>query len=162
MRAKKRTYKVHNKQKGRKGKVYDPKCSTLLDLPAAAPEPEKITLKEKIAYGIGDVGNNFLFDLGQIYLLKFYIDSLGIPSAIAGLFFLITKIWDAFADISGCTWADNRNNIGPKGKFRPFILYAAIPLAYSIKMVCLMMKPLQWYFLFVLYTVERKPEKNTY
>ncbi|MGG5251945.1 glycoside-pentoside-hexuronide (GPH):cation symporter [Neobacillus sp. SM06] len=100
-----------------------------LDLPAAAPDPEKITLKEKIAYGIGDVGNNFLFDLGQIYLLKFYTDSLGIPSTIAGLVFLITKIWDAFADISVGTWIDNRKNIGPKGKFRPFILYAAIPLA---------------------------------
>lgn len=35
----------------------------------------KLKLKEKIAYGLGDVGNNFLFDLGQIYLLKFYTDS---------------------------------------------------------------------------------------
>lgn len=101
-----------------------------LEMPvSAAAKPEKLPLKEKIAYGIGDVGNNFLFDLGQIYLLKFYTDSLGIPSAIAGLVFLITKIWDAFADLSVGTWVDNRKNIGSKGKFRPFILYAAIPLA---------------------------------
>ncbi|WP_285766766.1 hypothetical protein [Peribacillus sp. SI8-4] len=53
---------------------------------------KKLKLKEKIAYGIGDVGNNFLFDLGQIYLLKFYTDSLGLSSATAGLVFLITKI----------------------------------------------------------------------
>lgn len=100
-----------------------------LEMPVVPSKPEKIKLKEKIAYGIGDIGNNFLFDLGQIYLLKFYTDSLGIPSAIAGLVFLITKIWDAFADLSVGTWVDNRKNIGAKGKFRPFILYAAIPLA---------------------------------
>ncbi|WP_057915280.1 MFS transporter [Peribacillus muralis] len=90
---------------------------------------KKLKLKEKIAYGLGDVGNNFMFDLGQIYLLNFYTDSLGLSSATAGLVFLITKIWDAFADISVGTWIDNRKNIGPRGKFRPFILYAAIPLA---------------------------------
>ncbi len=91
--------------------------------------PKKLRLKEKVAYGLGDVGNNFMLDLGQIYLLKFYTDALGLPSATAGLVFLITKIWDAFADITVGTWIDNRKKIGPKGKFRPFFLYAAIPLA---------------------------------
>ncbi|MFC7393622.1 MFS transporter [Scopulibacillus cellulosilyticus] len=89
----------------------------------------KLKLREKIAYGMGDVGNNFLFDLGQIYLLKFYTDALGLPSAIAGSVFLVTKIWDAISDISVGTWVDNRKNIGPKDKFRPFILFAALPLA---------------------------------
>lgn len=91
----------------------------------------KISLKEKFAYGLGDVGNGFMFDLGQIYLLKFYTDALGIPAASAGLVFLITKLWDAFADITVGTWVDGRKKLGPKGKFRPFILYAAIPLALA-------------------------------
>ena len=89
----------------------------------------KISLKEKISYGLGDLGNNCLFDLGQIYLLKFYTDSLGLPAATAGLVFLVTKIWDAFSDISIGTWVDNRKKIGKRGKFRPFMLYAAFPLA---------------------------------
>lgn len=75
---------------------------------------KKLKLKEKIAYGMGDVGNNFLFDLGQIYLLKFYTDALGLPSATAGLIFLITKIWDAFADITVGTWVDNRKKLVQK------------------------------------------------
>ncbi|MBU3160994.1 glycoside-pentoside-hexuronide (GPH):cation symporter [Clostridium frigoris] len=91
--------------------------------------PQKLTLKEKFSYGTGDIGFGFMFDLGQIYLLKFYTDVLGLPVAVAGLVFLVTKIWDAFADISIGTWIDNRKKIGPKGKFRPFILYATIPLA---------------------------------
>ncbi len=90
---------------------------------------DRITFKEKFSYGLGDVGNNLLFDMGQIYLLKFYTDSLGLPAAIAGLVFLITKIWDGFADITVGTWIDNRKKIGPRGKFRPFMLYAALPLA---------------------------------
>ena len=60
----------------------------------------KLKLKEKIAYGLGDVGNNFLFDLGQIYLLKFYTDILGLPAIWAGSIFLVSKIFDAFADMS--------------------------------------------------------------
>jgi hypothetical protein len=28
-----------------------------------------VSLKEKIAYGMGDLGNGFMFDLGQAYLL---------------------------------------------------------------------------------------------
>ncbi len=89
----------------------------------------RLTLKEKVAYGLGDVGNNFLFDLGQIYLLKFYTDTLGLPAATAGLVFLVTKLWDGFSDVTVGTWVDSRKNFGKRGKFRPFMLYAALPLA---------------------------------
>ncbi|GHT71595.1 hypothetical protein AGMMS50239_40760 [Bacteroidia bacterium] len=88
-----------------------------------------IPLKEKIAYGLGDVGNNFLFDLGQIYLLKFYTDSLGLPSAVAGTLFLVTKILDGFTDVAAGTWIDGRKTYGKLGKFRTFMFYAVPPLA---------------------------------
>ncbi|WP_281165453.1 MFS transporter [Liquorilactobacillus sicerae] len=88
-----------------------------------------VPLKSKIAYGIGDVGNNFLFDMGQLYLLNFLTDQAKLPSAAAGSVFLVAKIWDAFMDISVGTWIDNRTKISKRGKFRPFILWAAIPLA---------------------------------
>jgi len=92
-------------------------------------QQKTVPFKEKIAYGLGDVGNNFLFEMGQIFLLILYTDSLKLPPVTAGLVFLVTKIWDAFADISIGTWIDNRKNIGKRGKFRPFMLYAAVPLA---------------------------------
>jgi GPH family glycoside/pentoside/hexuronide:cation symporter len=90
---------------------------------------ERLPFKEKFSYGLGDVGNNLLFDMGQIYLLKFYTDSLGLPAAVAGFVFLITKLWDGIADVTIGTWIDNRKNIGKRGKFRPFMLYSALPLA---------------------------------
>jgi len=90
-------------------------------------QTEKLPLKEKIAYGMGDLGNNFLYDLGQIYLLKFYTDIMGLPAVMAGLVFLVTKLFDAFADISVGTWVDSRKR-GIGGKFRPFMIYGALPL----------------------------------
>ncbi|WP_392558878.1 glycoside-pentoside-hexuronide (GPH):cation symporter [Orbus mooreae] len=91
--------------------------------------PMKTNVRQRIFYGLGDTGYNFLFDMGQLYLLKYYTDHLGLPSVWAGSVFLVAKVWDAFADISVGTWIDSRMNIGKNGKFRPFIFYSAIPLA---------------------------------
>jgi GPH family glycoside/pentoside/hexuronide:cation symporter len=88
----------------------------------------KISLREKIGYGFGDLGNNFLFDLGSLYLLKFYTDVLGISPAIGGFVFLVSKIADAFIDSSVGTYLDGRTKIGKRGKFRPFILFGTVPL----------------------------------
>ena len=90
-----------------------------------------LTLREKLAYSLGDVGNGFMFDLGQIYLLKFYTDTLGLSPAIAGGVFLFVKIFDAFADFGVGCWVDNRKNIGRRGKFRPYILFGTVPLGLA-------------------------------
>lgn len=34
----------------------------------------KLNLREKIAYGMGDVGSNLMLCIGTLYLLKFYTD----------------------------------------------------------------------------------------
>jgi len=49
----------------------------------------RLKFKEKLSYGFGDLGNGLMFDMGQIYLLLFYTDILGIPSAIGELCFLL-------------------------------------------------------------------------
>ncbi|WP_108650259.1 glycoside-pentoside-hexuronide (GPH):cation symporter [Dongshaea marina] len=72
-----------------------------------------------------------MYDLGQIYLLKFYTDSLGLHPAAAGGVFFFTKIFDAFTDFSVGTWVDKRRRLGKRGKFRPFILFGAIPLGLA-------------------------------
>jgi len=88
----------------------------------------KLSLKEKISYGFGDFGNGFMFDLGQSYLTKFFIDTCGIGAgAVAGIFSL-TKIFDAFMDpIAGSTI--DRRKAGKAGKFRPVMMISSIILA---------------------------------
>ncbi|MBM6506251.1 MULTISPECIES: glycoside-pentoside-hexuronide (GPH):cation symporter [Staphylococcus] len=85
--------------------------------------------KEKLSYGFGDLGNGMMFDMGQIYLMMFFTDILGISAFYGGLVFLVAKIFDAFVDTGVGTIVDSRRNIGPKGKFKPFILYGTVPLA---------------------------------
>ncbi|QCR36170.1 MFS transporter [Nissabacter sp. SGAir0207] len=87
-----------------------------------------LPLREKVAYGLGDVGSNLLLDIGTLYLLKFYTDVLGLPGAWGGLIFLVAKFFTAFTDMGTGLLLDARR-AGPGGKFRPFILYAAFPVA---------------------------------
>ena len=96
---------------------------------STTPKTSRLSLKEKLAYGAGDLGNGFMFDLGQVYLLKFYTDVLGISAYYAGLVFLVSKLFDAFVDSGVGTFVDSRSNIGRRGKFRPFILFGTLPLA---------------------------------
>ncbi|WP_127956649.1 MFS transporter [Serratia microhaemolytica] len=93
------------------------------------PTTLKLPLREKFAYGIGDFGSNLMLCIGTLYLLKFYTDVLGLPAAYGGVIFLIAKFFTSFTDILTGVLLDSRRNIGPKGKFRPFILYASLPVA---------------------------------
>ena len=86
---------------------------------------ENITFKERFAYGIGDFGSNLFLCIGTLYLLKFYTDELNIPAAYGGVIFLISKFFTAFTDILTGLILDSRKTIGPRGKFRPFILFVS-------------------------------------
>ncbi|MFP2422756.1 MFS transporter [Pseudescherichia vulneris] len=91
----------------------------------------KLSLREKCAYGMGDLGSNLMLSIGTLYLLKFYTDQLGMPAFYGGLIFLVAKFFTAFTDMLTGVLLDSRRHFGPKGKFRPFILYAAIPVALA-------------------------------
>lgn len=93
------------------------------------PTKQKLPLSEKIAYGMGDLGSNILLDIGTLYLLKFYTDVLGLPGYYGGIIFLISKFFTAFTDIFTGVVLDSSKNIGPAGKFRPFIFYFSFPVA---------------------------------
>ncbi|MBT0773348.1 glycoside-pentoside-hexuronide (GPH):cation symporter [Kineosporia sp. J2-2] len=96
----------------------------------AVPEiTARLSLKEKISYGLGDLGNGFMFDLGQAYLLKFYTDVAGLPATVAGEIFIITKIFDAFMDPVAGSFVDGRSRIGRHGRFKPVMFYSSIALA---------------------------------
>ncbi len=77
----------------------------------------KLNLREKIAYGMGDVGSNLMLCIGTLYLLKFYTDELGMPAYYGGIIFLVAKFFTAFTDMLTGFLLDSRKNIGPKGKF---------------------------------------------
>ncbi|WP_461215095.1 glycoside-pentoside-hexuronide (GPH):cation symporter [Lacticaseibacillus sp. GG6-2] len=89
---------------------------------------KQIPVSQKIAYGFGDFGNGFMFDLGQAYLTKFWTDAAGIGAGVVAGIFAFTKIFDAFMDPIAGSIIDNRKNIGPAGKFRPVMMFSAVIL----------------------------------
>lgn len=88
---------------------------------------ENIGFRERFAYGVGDFGSNLFLCIGTLYLLKFYTDELAIPAIYGGMIFLISKFFTAFTDLLTGVILDSRKNIGPRGKFRPFLIIFSIP-----------------------------------
>ncbi len=86
-----------------------------------------IGLKEKIGYGLGDMGFNFYWANISAFLLIFYTDVFGISAAAAGTMMLVTKIIDAFTDPVMGAFADRTKT--RFGSFRPYLLWAALPMA---------------------------------
>lgn len=85
----------------------------------------KITLKEKVAYGFGDMASSMFWKLFGTYLLFFYTDVFGLAASAVGTLFLITRIWDTLFDPVVGTLSDRTSS--KWGKFRPYLLYMAVP-----------------------------------
>ncbi|MEN8247658.1 MAG: MFS transporter [Bacteroidota bacterium] len=88
---------------------------------------ENISIKEKIGFSLGDTASNLIFQTLIIFQLFFYTDIFGIPAAVAGTMFLVTKIWDSVNDPIMGIIADRTNSRW--GKFRPYLLWLAVPFA---------------------------------
>ncbi len=98
-------------------------------------EIQRLSIKEKIGYSLGDAAANFVFQTMILFQLNFYTDTLGIAAAAAGTLLLVGRLWDAFFDPMMGVLADRTNTRW--GKFRPWVLWTAVPwgvvmfLAYS-------------------------------
>lgn len=91
------------------------------------PTTTAIRLREKVGYGVGDMGFNFYWANISAFLLIYYTDVFGISAAAAGTMMLVTKIVDAFTDpLMGAIADRTRSRFG---KFRPYLLWLALPLA---------------------------------
>lgn len=85
--------------------------------------PLKFT--EKFGYGLGDAASNFFFQVFNLFLLYYYTDVYGLAPAAVGTMFLVTKVVDAVSDPVMGIIADRTHSRW--GKFRPYLLWAAIP-----------------------------------
>lgn len=88
---------------------------------------DKVTLREKIGYGFGDAASSMFWKIFTFYLAIFYTDVFGIPAAVAGTMFLLTRIWDTANDPIMGIIGDRTNTRW--GKFRPYLLWVSVPFA---------------------------------
>lgn len=85
----------------------------------------KLSVKEKIGYGLGDTASHFVWDMVGFWILIFYTDTFGISAAAAGTIMLIARFWDMVSDPLMGIISDRTHTRW--GKFRPYLLWMALP-----------------------------------
>lgn len=85
----------------------------------------KLTVWEKIGYGLGDNASN-LFWMSFVYFqLNFYTDVFGLTAAAIATMLFVTRVWDMATDVIVGIVADRTTTRW--GKFRPYLLWMALP-----------------------------------
>ena len=83
--------------------------------------------REKLGFGFGDFGFNLYWTTIASFLAAFYTDVFGISAAAAGTMLFVTRIVDAITDPMMGAIADRTSSRW--GKFRPYLLFAGLPMA---------------------------------
>ncbi|MDJ0762788.1 MAG: MFS transporter [Myxococcota bacterium] len=92
-------------------------------------ESPTLRVKEKFGYALGDFACDLFFMMFIYYGLFFYTDVFGIPAAVVGTMFLVTKLWDTVNDPIMGIIADRTKS--KWGKYRPYLLWAALPFGIA-------------------------------
>ena len=93
----------------------------------------KISLKEKIGYALGDGAANIAWRGVATFLFIFYTDVFGLSPVTVGTLMLVARFSDGISDIAMGIIGDRTSS--KYGKFRPWILWTAIPLAVILSLL---------------------------
>ena len=80
---------------------------------------QKVPFGEKIAYGLGDAGCNFIWTTVGMFLTVYYTDKVGISAAIVGTIMLLTRLLDGVSDLVMGNIVDHTHTRW--GKARPWV-----------------------------------------
>lgn len=93
----------------------------------------KLSIKEKIGYALGDGAANIAWRGVSTFLFIFYTDVFGIDPISVGLLMLVARTSDGISDVLMGVIGDRSNS--KYGKFRPWILWTAVPLALILSLL---------------------------
>lgn len=96
----------------------------------STPTSQKLSVAEKVGYSLGDLAANLVFQTLMTYLAYFYTDIYNLNADDASALILVVGLIAAFGfnPVIGAL-ADRTNS--KWGKFRPWILFTAIPLGVA-------------------------------
>ncbi|MXF48420.1 MFS transporter [Raoultella sp. Lac2] len=102
--------------------------STLISTtdPAQKALDDKLSVREKVGYGLGDAGGTVITCLIMNFLTFFYTDVFGLTPALVGTLFLALRVFDAISDPIMGVLADRTQSRW--GRFRPWQLWIAVPI----------------------------------
>lgn len=96
----------------------------------ASGPPAKLSNGRVVSYALGDVANNLAFQMTSMFLMVYMTDIAGIPAALAGTIYAVTKVWAGVADLIAGNTVDKANTRW--GRLRPWIMWGSAPLAIAL------------------------------
>lgn len=93
----------------------------------------RISIGEKIGYALGDGAANIAWRGVATFLFVFYTDVFGISPVAVGMLMLVARFSDGITDVLMGIIGDRTNT--KYGKFRPWILWTAIPLGIVLSLL---------------------------
>lgn len=101
---------------------------------------QKLSFLEKAGYSAADAAANFVFMTMILFQLNFYTDVFGLSASAAAAILLWPRLWDALFDPIMGVLADRTRTRW--GRFRPWILWTAVP--WAVVMVLAYTTPKGW------------------
>lgn len=93
----------------------------------------KLKVTEKIGYALGDGAANIAWRGVSTFLFIFYTDVFGLNPAAVGILMLVARSSDGISDVLMGIIGDRTKS--KYGKFRPWILWTAIPLGVILSLL---------------------------
>ena len=90
----------------------------------------KLSLKEKIGYALGDTAANIAWRTIGPFLPIFYTDVFGLGTVAVATLLLVIRLGDGITDLIMGTIADRTNT--KWGKFRPWLIWTALPFGVAL------------------------------
>lgn len=115
-------------------------------------EKKYLNVGQKIAYGCGDMGSNFMYEMVNSFILLYLTNAVGLNPAVVGTLMMAAKVFDGVTDLFFGALIDRTKS--RLGKARPWMLWSVVPLAvcevllFSIPNIG---QTLQYAYFFVLY-----------
>jgi GPH family glycoside/pentoside/hexuronide:cation symporter len=90
----------------------------------------RLTTKQKLGFGICDLGGNMFFTLMSFWVLRYLTDTVGLAAVWAGAVFMISRYWDAISDPLMGFISDR--TLSRWGRRRVYLLFGALPLCFAM------------------------------
>jgi GPH family glycoside/pentoside/hexuronide:cation symporter len=90
----------------------------------------KLSIREKIGFGAGDMAVNIVMITMQLIIAYFYTDIYGLDPVDMGILFMVVRLIDAFSDPVMGMITDKCHS--KHGHYRPFMLWFAIPFGVAV------------------------------